>query len=260
MKKGLKLPISFKAHRKWVIAGVAASLIILIAIYVIWSMNTWSGYGAHYQSWRDGIKKTTDTALAMPMKTDQEKAAKIAAISSVTNKITNEKAAVCKVSSLVGWQNFIGSYKTQQANCAKMVTLLETFSQKAHDMTNYFSDEKALTSVLGAQVNGGEELAESTWGAKLTAWQAAHDTINKSAPSAAFKPVKSTAVDKTAVVIQAWQDLISANEAKSKAKFTEAQTKLNDSYGGIATIATVGAAQFKGVTDSLQSAYTAAFK
>jgi hypothetical protein len=260
MKKGLKIPFSLKAHRKWIIISAIILFVALIVSYVIWSMNTWSGYSAHYQGWRDTIKKTTDTALAMPTKTDQEKTAKITALSSVTATITNEKAAVCKVNSLVGWQNFIGSYKAQQADCAGMVGRLEAFSQKARDMTDYFGDEKALASVLTAQINTSEELAESTWGAKLAAWQGAHDVISKSTPSTSFKPVKSAAVDKTAAVVQAWQDLISANEAKSKAKFTEAQTKLNDSYGGIAAVATVGSVQFKSVTDSLQNAYTAAFK
>ncbi len=260
MKKGLKMPFSLKIRRKWIIIGAIALLVALVGTYIIWSMNTWSGYSTHYQGWRDTIKKTTDTVLAMPMKTDQEKTAKIAALSSVTAKITSEKTTVCTVNNLVGWQNFIGSYKTQQADCAGMVVRLEAFSQKARDMTNYFGDEKTLTSVLAAQVNTSEEIPESTWGAKLVAWQGAHDTINKLTPSASFKPVKIAAVEKTSAVVQAWQDLIAANEAKSKAKFTDAQTKLNDSYGGIAAIATVGSAQFKSVTDSLQSAYTAAFK
>jgi hypothetical protein len=247
-------------HRKWFIIGGVLLLAGIIIGYVVWSMNTWSGYEARYKGWQSDIKNISDTALSMPMKTDQEKTAKIAAFSSVATRIANEKESICKVNSLVGWQSFVGTYKTRQADCATMTSRLAAFSQKTQVITSYFNDEKTLTALIINQVNTSEELTEATWGAKLTAWQGARDAITKTSPSIAFKPVKAVALEKTNVIVTTWQELISAHEAKSKPKFTEAQTKLNDSYGALSTIATAGSSAFKSVSESLQTAYTVAFK
>jgi len=223
-------------------------------------MNTWSGYEAHYKSWQSDIKKVTDTTLAMPMKTDQDKTAKIAAFTSVVNRIENEKRTICKVNTLVEWQHFINAYKAQQANCTAMVAGIVTFSLKLQDMTSYFNDEKTLTGLITNQVNANEELTEAKWGAKLTAWQGVREAITKTTPSTAFKPIKAVALEKTEAIVASWQELISAHETKNKAKFTDAQTKLNDSYGALSAIATTSSSAFKGISDWLQTGYTVAFK
>lgn len=260
MKKSLKPALYLKQHRKWFIIGGAILFAGVIAAYAVWSMNIWSGYEARYQAWQNDTKKLADSALTMPMKTDQEKIAKVAAFSSVAARIANEKEATCKVNSLVGWQNFISSYKTRQTNCADMTSRLAAFSQKTQAMTDYFKDEKALTTLIVGQVNNDEELTEKVWDAKLTSWQGVRDTITKTSPSSAFVPVKTAAIEKTGAVVTAWQELISAHVAKSKPKFTEAQTKLNDSYGGLSSLAVTSSSEFKKVSESLQSAYMAAFK
>jgi hypothetical protein len=260
MKKALGITSYLKRHKKWFLIGGAVLLVGIMASYVIWSMNTWSGYEARYQSWHNDIKKTTDSALSMSMKTDQEKTSKVAALSSIAARITNEKDTVCKVNGLLEWQNFIGTYKTRQDNCKTLITRLSVFSQKIQDVVTYFKDEKALTALIASQVNANEELTEAVWGAKLTSWQTARDSVVKTNPSEAFKPVKTIALEKVSAIVSVWQELISAHTAKSKPKFTEAQTKLNDSYGALSSIATTSASQFKIASESLQTAYTAAFK
>lgn len=249
------------SRRRMLIIG-GAIVVLLIAGYGFWSMNTWNTYKTSYENWQKDLRKDVDGAIALPVSTQAERAKKKTAFKNVSNEIISAQRSLCSVSGMIAWQHVIGTLREREEACARIIVQASTFGEKMQQVTTYLEYEQTLTKALATAIStSSDKVTESTWGAQTTIWRDAEKAITKIPTSEAlFQPVRTGAIDKVKAIEFAWGELIAAHTAKDKAKYTEAQAKLAVAYEALPSLANTSSQQFKNVTESLQKAYAELFK
>lgn len=249
---------TIRRHR--IVAIIIASVIVLTAAYVLWSKYTWNEYEADYTAWRSSTHGQLDKALALPVKTAQERSGKFLALKDVSNTITTAQDSLCKVNAIVAWQQFIKPLGEQTADCNAMITAAGSLNESLKKAILYLENEKSLADILDVVHGDKTELAEGDWNAQAAAWHMALEKTDKMMVSEAFAPTKKVARDTIKSIDDAWQAVMAAHKAKDKAAYIKAQTLLVQTYGALGNILDSNTKQLKTLLDPLQAQYNAVFK
>jgi hypothetical protein len=247
-------------RRRMMIVSIGGLLVVLVALYTLWSMSIWNTYRTTYENWQKELRTNVDMAMALPGTTAKERAKKLTAFEGVSRAVSSAQQSLCSTPVVITWQHIIVSLRQREEACAQTVSKADAFGKKMQTTTSYLEDEQAVaTTIEKALVASEGKVTEATWGSQVTTWQDADKVIGKISSSVAFAPVKASALEKLKVLESTWQELIAAHAAKDKAKYTEAQGKLTTAYEALASLSTVSTEQLTPLTTSLQSAYSQLF-
>lgn len=248
-------------RRRFIIIALASSLVvILIAGYGLWSMNAWNAYKTTYENWQKDLRTTVDTAMALPAKTAEERAKKLASFKEVTSKISSAQQSLCQTPALIAWQNALGDLHARQETCRGIITRADTFGKKMQATVSYLQSEQSVaTAVSKTLTDSASKVTESTWGSQVDTWKQAYDTVAKIPSESSFAPIKTSTLDKLKGLETAWAELIAAHTAKDKTKYTEAQSKLVTAYTALSSLPAMSTEQLMKLTGSLQAAYAQTF-
>lgn len=232
-------------HRKGVIIySVIAALLLIAGGYGLWSMHTWGQFETGYASWNNNTKQQAATALALPVKNDQDRQRKLAALKAVSNSVASAKNTLCEVNTFMRWQQSIDSLKTKVDDCNKVIDRQAVFGTKLQVVTTYLENEQALAKII-AKNNTPTELAEADWGAQPGLWQTTVKSVSDLSTHTSFTSVKGVAVKQVSDLEAAWKELVAAHQAKDKARFIKAQSQLVQGYAALGEIALASSQQFQ---------------
>jgi len=247
-------------RRRVIIAAISGLVLVLVAVYTFWSMNTWSVYKTTYESWQKELRNDVDAAMALPGTTANERAKKLTAFKSISSTITKTQQSLCRTPAIITWQHVIGELRHRQEVCAQIINKADSFGKKMQTTNSYLENEQTTANTIEKALVASEgKVTEATWNSQVAIWQDAGKAIRNLSSEAAFTPIKASALEKIKVLESAWQELIAAHTAKDKAKYTEAQGKLTIAYEALSSLSTVSVEQLTKLADSLQSAYAQAF-
>jgi hypothetical protein len=240
-------------------AGLVAAL--LLVGYLVWSSHVWSGYTVSYENWRSATRTAVDKTLELPASSEQERSRKLAAFKGLSETIGAEQGTICHVNGLVGWQRFMSNLKAYEEKCQSVADAILSFNTSIRSAVDYLNDEQATTKIIVTATSGlSDKVTETAWEKQATMWHSAVESAAKlKTSSKTFLPVKNSVVEKAGSIETAWKGLVAANQAKNKAQYVDAQTKLTEAYGSLVEVNTLDVRQFSTLTSSLQSQYRTVF-
>jgi hypothetical protein len=253
--------VGLKYRRKLIIMTTIGLVVLVIAGYAFWSMNTWSAYKTSYENWRKDLRTGINMAVALPVSSTSERSKKMTAFKSISKKIVEAQGSLCRPQPLIAWQHAIDTLRQSEEDCNRIIAGAEAFGKKMQATTTYLEKEQALAAALAnARTTSGDTATEATWESQITTWQDAGKKIAKiSSRETSFDKVKVSATDKVKSIESAWQELIAAHKAKDKTKYLEAQAKLATTYEALASLSTESAEQLTALANSLQTAHSQLF-
>jgi hypothetical protein len=247
----------FLAHRLTIL--IIAGVLVVIGAYGVWSKVTWDDYALRYKNWQTQTKQQFDAALKLPVASDNDREEKLRALTSVSDKITDDKDSICALNALIGWQRFIQTLGDREKACQEARERLAGLGEDLNALVAYMADDQALAVIMKA-LAGKAELVEGEWAAQATTVHTSVDKIAKLKVQSNFSPVKQKATEVATRIDTAWQAVLAAHSGKDKAKYTQAQTELIQAYGSLGAISDISARQVEGLAGTVASSSQPAFK
>jgi hypothetical protein len=252
--------ISSKHRRFLAIIAAVILVVLLIGVYIFWSMNTWGSYKSSYEDWQKDFHTRVDRAITLPVATQPERASKMTALQDISNTVGAGKQSLCTVSPVIEWQHVVGSLKEQEVACQEIIKNADELNGKLRAVTQFLKNEQVLAAILTTAAKDTEgKTTEASWAGQLTAWKTASEVVAGMASEVSFTPVKAAALEKIQSIESAWQELLTAHQAKDKSKYIEAQVRLGEAYNALPSVQTVGATQLAGLTSLLETEYREVF-
>ncbi|MDB5187321.1 MAG: hypothetical protein JWM07_793 [Candidatus Saccharibacteria bacterium] len=228
--------------------------VLLIAGYIVWSQYTWGQFTPTYTAWHQGVKDDIGKIIALPTTNVKEQDAVATRLVELSSKIDAEHQAVCVVTPIVQWQQeVIPAFNDARMACKKQVASIAEFQKRLTTVIAYSKDDQALTKII-ASVPQVSELADDTWEKQVVAWDIAIKSTEKRVIADDFKPTQQLALKQMNAVKSAWQEIISAHQAKDKQKYLAAQTTLASAIDGFSEVATTSQRTFAKLSNELEVA------
>lgn len=246
----------FHRHKKGAITGIVIFVgVFFIGAYAIWSMFAWSSYSTHYRTWQKTVQSSLDNALQKGVGNDR-----LNALKKVASELANG-STICRVAPLIAWQSgVLPTLRSQMSSCQQTSTRIATLQMHVNKLVKYLENEQQFIGIISASALRKAEVTESDLATQVTLWQSVADATKNMAVDTEFIPVKEGATKRLSEVAEAWKGLLSAHEAKDKAKYTEAASHLSATYQTIADINTINDKQYQELLGGFWGVYRDTFK
>lgn len=238
------------------IAILIALLIVVISAggYVLWSKQTWDAYQPAYTQQHQNLKNDINRLIQAPTASLEDRTAILNGLESVSRQSDVASQKQCQVHPVVAWQAKIWrSLDTAQINCTATMMSVAKLGSPLQKVTAYIRADNKLAAILATAPQSGESV-DTTWEAQVTSWQKIATDIEGTTTSAAFSPVKTLAMTRTMAVKDAWQAVITAHQAKDKAKYLAAQDDLAHALDGLNAITITSEKELGPLTVELEKA------
>lgn len=240
---------------KWFRIGAPIALVVLsVSLYVLWSVNTWNNYQTRFTGLQNNAQSTIKSALGLKVETSEERIKKVDALKAARDALPEDKDALCQVSPLVDWQNFVGNLREQKEKCSETKALLVDLRGALSKIIGYLDSEHALAKALSALPAGGE-VAEGEWIKHRDGYMAVLKSVSDLQVSGDFASVKQTATERLTAAVAAWEEILAAHDAKDKARYTKAAAALAASYDGLSVIGATSTDRLQPLVNSFKEGY-----
>ncbi|HEX7484352.1 MAG TPA: hypothetical protein VF281_04365 [Candidatus Saccharimonadales bacterium] len=248
-----------RRHKKLVILISIGLILIIFALYGLWSRQQWMQYQPSYTAQYQAVKTSFNKLTANPVVTDKDKETVLKQLTVTSESIDKTQAAMCTINTLVAWQeSVIASLKQERQRCSEQQTKLVSLNQEVKRAVVFVNDDDVTAKLLKG-LSQVDEVTDGAWQEQVNVWQAKSQAIEKITVSKDFKPVQQLAVQKTAAVATAWQGVIAAHAAKDKQKYVAAQAGLAAAYDGLDGIAVATAEIIETIAKAVEKDYQMAF-
>lgn len=258
MKQSTAPALLFLKRYRWLFIGIAGGLIVFCS-YFLYSLYEWGQYESRYKDWRASIKSQTDQAFALSSSDPKARAAKLAALKKISDRLATTRSTACQVNRLIEWQHILKSLEDRQDQCNQVAHSLDNFKKSLDQINSYLTEENALGSIFAALPPAKDQLAEDEWQAYGTAWHSAAENATKLSTQGAFMQTRQVAVSTLQGIDAAWQEVLAAHAAKDKARYTKAEAALIQAYSSLESIKSTSEVQLDALVKSLQNFYKIAF-
>ena len=252
----MKSLIHHHSKRWWMIVIVSMVIGLSVVVYAIYSLMSCSSYHEHTQQWQTTTKQRLDTALALQATSPDQRSRRLTALKATTAYIRSSQTSTCKPARLTGWQLAFEGPKRMRGACAMYSKKVGLISGQLSRVTGYLEDEAQVTNLLRPALKLSGTVNEASWQQTATVWSQAHTSISNLSASSEFNRTKQEAVSVTLALETTWKELIAAHDAKDKARFVAAITKVQEAYTRLAGISTVNDSQLTFLTIRLQQLYS----
>jgi hypothetical protein len=245
-------PLRSKKH---VIILVGSVLVLISAgSYVLWSKQVWDAYQPTYTQWHQTLKTDIAALAEAPTASPDDRKAVLSSFERVTKQADVANQTLCQIHPAVAWQaNIWHNLQAVRTDCATTVASAAKLGDPFQKVTTYIQDDNKLAAIITTAPQSSE-LADDAWEAQVTAWQKMTTDIESTSASAAFAPVKKLAVTQVTAVKDAWQAVITAHQAKDKAKYLAAQDSLAHALDGLSEITVMSEKELQPLTIELEKA------
>lgn len=251
--------VTIHAKKTWLIVGIVTLLTVIALGYALYSLQAWQSYSQDFQAWQTTTKKALVTSLALPMTSLKEREQKLAKLGAIVADLKTQEANVCRINPLTGWQTYFSGIETVQKQCHIATSKVDGLVAELGVVTTYLTNEQALATMLSTLASQPTQPDEKTWDQVAAAWHQLSVDIATAKSDASFAPTKQVAVTAASGIDAAWQELVSAHQAKDRTRFIKAQSGLVTAYDGLATITAENDKQVSALDTKLTQAYKAAF-
>lgn len=231
--KRLRMPK--RVSKKLILFGIPAGLIVVVAVYVWWSISSWSAYEQKYTEKQHDIQRSLESVWNMPADTVEQKQAKLARLASTNTEISNVGLDNCNQTLLLGWQRIIQANGDREKACRESVQSMQELSASLKPVIEFLQQGEAMAKIM-AQAPSGAETTEADFNGQLNSWRATLDSVKGMGGSGEFETVKQATQGSIEGVVKAWEGVIAAHEAKDKARYTKAVQALAGAYDRLGDI------------------------
>jgi hypothetical protein len=239
---------------RWFIIGAFASIIALAAAYGWWSNITWNSYENQYVSLQKRIDAQLTATFSLQSDTSDEKQVKLAELSKLQAELGSNNS-LCSQNKLIDWQQrVIKEYAKRDERCREVQSLVASFEVQLRAVVEYLQNEHTLADILAAGPSQAE-VNESEFEGQLQAWHSIAESIKNTRSAGSFGTVKQSAMDTMGNVVKAWEEVITAHQAKDKVRYTKATQELAASYDRLGNIAAASTIELTKIAANLKEAY-----
>jgi hypothetical protein len=228
-------------------------LIILVAFVLaavgnlLWGRQAWSGYSVDYNKRFAGAKVYIDSI---------DSTTKLDNIVQIQAKLTEELELSCDVNPLFGWQGFISQYSDEIKDCQRQKDNLSKLSVSLGETVGYLQSEQELAAIISIASNKTIQNNQADkWHEIESFWRQAIIDTNKLKDTNQFKMVKSPIIIELTNIADAWQRLSSANDAKNRQQFEEAQFQIGQVYTSLTEVSSGSKVTFDKLIGDLKRDY-----
>lgn len=218
-------------HKKLII--VSSIVVVFVGVvggYCWWSLAGWNAVESQTRTAKQDMHHYLTGAVALPMSTADERAKKLTALETTSQRIESYKN-ICNVPVLVEWQRAIDTFKKQQDACRDTLAEFDRFKTSLKDITDYLYDDKTVAALVVTASTSSVDLDEASWPETAAKWHTLAEKIKPLKVSGRFEPVLKRITTEAEYMDASWQEVVAAHTAKDRARYEKAKDELSKSYG-----------------------------
>jgi len=239
--------------RRTLLISLGAVFVVLVA-YIVASLMYWQGYAADVSK-HEAAKTAVETALGKPVKTTEQKLAKLAALTSATKRLFKDSTS-CEPAWWAAWQAAFPTPASEVKRCKDLASKHHAVRTALDVITAYVTDEKRLIEVLAPLAGLSSKLTEKTWDASAKEWKEVASDAKSLRVGSEFSDVKEQATKQLDKVVTAWDKLATADKKENSADFTAAYDSLDRAITDLASVANTSEDELGNLTKKLETAAT----
>jgi hypothetical protein len=256
----VKLETHLLHHRKsWVIGLSIVFICVLTALYIWGSVKAWDNFEEGNLTWYGQMKDRSKKVFVINVQNGADKVKKQQEFDALSATIQGESSR-CNFIPLFSWQQSIQLNQERMQKCQQLVGKVRTFGKALDAALGHLHGEAKVALIISEAAKTTEEVTDTEWLAVAKQWANAETKLQKLSSVASFNTTKDLAVGKAKSIQAAWSALITANGAKDRAKYEEADAMLTQAYGTLDEITQSSETKLLPLIAELERSYNEAYK